>query len=36
MTEKQFAEWFKVNKRGWVAVATEDGAVTRMAVVYTP
>jgi hypothetical protein len=36
MTEKQFAEWFKVNKRGWVAVATEDGAVTRMSVVYTP
>jgi hypothetical protein len=36
MTEKRFAEWFKLNKQAMVAVATEDGAITRMAVVYTP
>ena len=36
MTEKQFAAWFKLNKQGMVAVATEDGALTRLAVVFTP
>jgi hypothetical protein len=36
MTEKQFAAWFKLNKQSMVAVATEDGTLTRMAVVYTP
>lgn len=36
MTRKQFADWFKLNKKGMVAVATEDGTITRMAVVYTP
>jgi hypothetical protein len=36
MTEKQFTEWFKLNKPAMVAVATEDGALTRMATVYTP
>jgi hypothetical protein len=34
--EKRFAGWFELNKRAMVAVATEDGAITRMAVVYTP
>jgi hypothetical protein len=36
MTERQFARWFKENKQAMVAVATEDGSVTRMAIVYTP
>lgn len=36
ISAKGFAEWFKQNKGGMVAVATEDGALTRMAVVYTP
>jgi hypothetical protein len=36
MTEKQFAQWFKANKEAMVAVATEDGTITRMAIVYTP
>jgi hypothetical protein len=36
MTEKQFAAWFKLNQRSMVAVATEDGALTRLAIVYTP
>jgi hypothetical protein len=36
MTARQFAGWFKENKQAMVAVATEDGVITRMAVVYTP
>jgi len=36
MTEKQFTGWFKLNKQAMVAVATQDGAITRMATVYTP
>jgi hypothetical protein len=36
MTEKEFAGWFKLNKQAMVAVATEDGTITRMAIVYTP
>ncbi|MEV7327281.1 hypothetical protein [Micromonospora sp. NPDC093244] len=36
MTGKQFAAWFALNKRPMVAVATELGAITRMAIVYTP
>jgi hypothetical protein len=36
MTEKQFAAWVELNKRAMVAVATEDGALTRLAIVYTP
>ena len=36
MTAKQFAAWFKLNKQAMVAVATVDGAITRMAVLYTP
>ena len=36
MTEKQFAGWFKLNKQAMVAVATEDGTITRMATIYTP
>jgi hypothetical protein len=36
MTPKEFAAWFKLNKRAMVAVATEDGTITRMAIVYTP
>ncbi|MGC4853368.1 hypothetical protein ACLQ24_08200 [Micromonospora sp. DT4] len=36
MTDKQFAAWFALNKRAMVAVATERGVITRMAIVYTP
>jgi hypothetical protein len=36
MTEKKFAEWFELNEQAMVAVATDDGAITRMAIVYTP
>jgi hypothetical protein len=36
MTEKQFTGWFKLNKQSMVAVATQDGTITRMATVYTP
>ncbi|WP_433729217.1 hypothetical protein ACQP2Y_16870 [Actinoplanes sp. CA-051413] len=36
MTEREFAGWFKLNKEAMVAVATENGELTRMAVVYTP
>ncbi|KAB1908910.1 hypothetical protein F8279_05190 [Micromonospora sp. AMSO1212t] len=36
MTGKQFAAWFALNKRPMVAVATELGVITRMAIVYTP
>jgi hypothetical protein len=36
MTQKQFAEWFKLYKGEMVAVATQDGTITRMATVYTP
>ena len=36
MTEKQFTGWFKLNKQAMVAVATQDGTITRMATVYTP
>ncbi|MEV4706667.1 hypothetical protein [Actinoplanes sp. NPDC049316] len=36
MTAKEFAGWFKLNKGAMVAIATEDGTVTRMAIVYTP
>ncbi len=36
MTERQFTRWFKENKQAMVAVATEDGSLTRMAIVYTP
>ena len=36
MTEKQFGAFFKLNKRPMVAVATKDGTLTRLAVVYTP
>ncbi|WP_433113670.1 hypothetical protein [Micromonospora sp. CA-246542] len=36
MTGKQFAAWFALNKRAMVAVATELGVITRMAIVYTP
>jgi hypothetical protein len=36
MTQKQFAAWVKANKQAMIAVATENGTITRMAVVYTP
>ncbi|MET8278850.1 hypothetical protein [Micromonospora sp. NPDC005174] len=36
MTGKQFAAWFASNKEAMVAVATELGVITRMAIVYTP
>ena len=36
MTAKQFAKWLKAGTGEMVAVATRDGAVTRMAIVYTP
>ncbi|MET0495942.1 MAG: hypothetical protein ABW000_22670 [Actinoplanes sp.] len=36
MTEEQFTGWFKLNKQAMVAVATQDGTITRMATVYTP
>ncbi|WP_249998449.1 hypothetical protein [Actinoplanes sp. M2I2] len=36
MTAEQFAEWYELNKKAMVAVATQDGAITRMAIVYTP
>lgn len=36
MTGQQFAAWFALNKGAMVAVATERGVITRMAIVYTP
>jgi hypothetical protein len=36
MTQREFAAWFKLNRQAMVAVATENGELTRMAVVYTP
>ncbi|UQU63841.1 hypothetical protein COUCH_33445 [Couchioplanes caeruleus] len=36
MTAKEFAGWFKLNEDGMVAIATTDGTLTRMAIVYTP
>jgi hypothetical protein len=36
MSQREFAGWFKLNKEAMVAVATENGELTRMAVVYTP
>ncbi|MGA5304031.1 hypothetical protein ACPCHT_29195 [Nucisporomicrobium flavum] len=36
MTAKEFAGWFKLNEGGMVAIATTDGTLTRMAIVYTP
>ncbi|MBL7253045.1 serine/threonine-protein kinase [Paractinoplanes lichenicola] len=36
MSAKQFAEWAAANKQAMVAVNTQDGVITRMAVVYTP
>lgn len=36
MTGKQFAAWFALNKGSMVAVDTELGVITRMAIVYMP
>ena len=36
MTAEQFATWYAAGTGEMVAVATRDGAVTRMAIVYTP
>ena len=36
MTAEQFAKWFKAGTGEMVAVATRDGVITRMAIVYTP
>ncbi|WP_148307966.1 hypothetical protein [Actinoplanes friuliensis] len=36
MTAKEFGGWVELNKNSMIAVATEDGVITRMAIVYTP